>query len=129
MSILSFIGSIFSPAADLIDNIHTSDEERMKLRNELAKIQAGVQDKLIDLEGKMVEADAKIRQSEAQSPHKLTALWRPISALALVAIIILASFGICHPDDKLYMLANVIIGGYMGGRSLEKISSTLKLGK
>ena len=28
MGILEFIGGIFKPAADLIDNVHTSDEER-----------------------------------------------------------------------------------------------------
>ena len=32
MGIFDFIGSIFKPAADLVDNLHTSDEERLELQ-------------------------------------------------------------------------------------------------
>lgn len=129
MGFLSFISSIFDPVSKTIDNLHTSDEEKMELRNKLAEIQGNVQTKLIDLEGKLADADSKIRVAEAQSPHLITAIWRPISCLALVTILILASFGIGNPDDSLYTLAQIVIGGYVGGRSLEKLGTTLKLGK
>ena len=32
MNILSFIGEIFKPAAKLIDDLHTSDEEKLTLK-------------------------------------------------------------------------------------------------
>ncbi len=38
MEILSFITSISRPAADLTDDLHTSEEEKGNIRDRLAKI-------------------------------------------------------------------------------------------
>ena len=46
---LDFIQNIFKPAAELVDNLHTSDEEKLKLRNEFAKIQAGLSKEAVSL--------------------------------------------------------------------------------
>nr|VFJ43046.1 MAG: hypothetical protein BECKDK2373B_GA0170837_100426 [Candidatus Kentron sp. DK]VFJ55657.1 MAG: hypothetical protein BECKDK2373C_GA0170839_104934 [Candidatus Kentron sp. DK] len=32
IGVLDFIGGVFKPVADLIDNVHTSDEERLELK-------------------------------------------------------------------------------------------------
>ena len=40
MNLLSFVGSIFKPAADLIENMHTSEKEKLDARNELFGLQA-----------------------------------------------------------------------------------------
>ena len=40
MGLFDFIANIFKPAADIVDELHTSDEEKGRLRNELAKIQS-----------------------------------------------------------------------------------------
>lgn len=131
MGLLDFIGSIFKPVTDTIDEIHVSDEERGKLRNKLAKIQADVQTKLIDLEGKRLEALSKVQVAEASSKHLITSIWRPISSLMFVIVITLGAFHIIQkPDKEFYDLATLFLGVYGGGRSLEKLGEVVKgLGK
>ncbi len=84
MEILSFISSIFKPAVDLVDELHTSDEEKGNIRNQLAAIQAGVQDKIIDLEAKrleyekqLVDARSEVLTAEIQGKSWLQRNWRP----------------------------------------------------
>ena len=131
MSILDFIGGIFRPLANVVDEIHVSDEERGQLRNQLAGIQAGVQTKMIDLEAKRLDAMSKVQVAEAGSKHTITAIWRPVSSLMFVLVITLGAFHIIEkPDKEFYDLAKLFLGTYAGGRSLEKIGSAITgLGK
>lgn len=129
MSLFDFISNIFKPASDIVDELHTSEEEKLKLRNELATIQGKAQDRILDYESKLAEYRHKLLIAEANSPHVFTALWRPICSTALVTIIVLASFGLCHPGPELYKLAEIFLGAYVGGRTIEKIVAASKLGK
>jgi len=129
MGLFDFISSIFKPASDIVDELHTSEEEKLKLKNELASIQGQAQERILDYESKLAEYRHKLLVAEATSPHPFVALWRPICSTALVTIIVLASFGICHPGPELYKLAEIFLGAYVGGRTIEKIVSASKLGK
>lgn len=121
-----FISGLFSPAAKLIDNLHTSDEERLQLRNEFAKIQGEALNKLAEVEKARMEAMSKVQVAESNSKHTITATWRPIASLLIILIIVLSSVGIIPvPDQSFYDLAQILIGGYVGGRSLEKIASNI----
>lgn len=101
MGLLSFIGDIFKPAADLIDNVHTSSEEKMQLRNALAKIEADVTMKTLDLEGKMLELNGKLAESmskvaaaEAESESWFVRHYRPMIITSMFLMIVLESAGI-----------------------------------
>jgi len=145
MEILSFISAIFRPAVDLIDALHTSDEEKGNIRNQLAAIQAGVQDKIIALETKrieyekqLVDARSDVVKAEIQGRSWLQRNWRPI--LMMVVIIIIANNYIIFPyvgiwTDKvrmlelpgaLFALLTAGVGGYIVGRSGEKIAAAFK---
>lgn len=127
MGIFSWISSIFSPVADLVDNVHTSTEEKLKLRNELAKLQAEVNTKLISLEEEKVKALASVQRAEAESKWALVALWRPICSLLIVGIIIGDSFGWLVAGDQIYDLAQIFLGTYTASRGLEKVAKTMRL--
>ena len=129
MSIFSFISNLFKPAADLVDELVVSEEERGKLKNELAKIQSQAQKQMLEYEGKVVEARSKLMVSEAQSQHVITSTWRPIACLCLIAIVVLSSFGIGNPDEKVYELTKILLSCYISGRSLEKVVKVSKFGK
>jgi len=116
MPILQWISSLFSPAVEIVKNLHTSDADRMALENALAKIKADVESKMIDLEKEKV----KLQEVEANSPHIITAIWRPVCSVVIVGIILAASFDIAHPNEKFYELAQWFLVGFVGGRSLEK---------
>lgn len=128
MGLFSWISSIFSPAADLVDNLHTSDEERLTLRNELAKLQTEVNTKLIGLEEEKVKALSRVQEAEANSKWQLVAVWRPICSLLIVGIIIADSFGWIVAGEQIYDLAKVFLGAYTTSRGLEKVAKTMKLG-
>lgn len=115
MGLFDFIGSIFKPAVDLIDEIHVSDEERLKLRNELVSIQANMQAKSIEL-----------MKAEASSEHFIVAAWRPLCAISLFILILLDGFGFVVAPPQVYSLAEMFLGIYGGGRSLEKIAKAVK---
>lgn len=121
-----FISGIFKPAANLIDNLHTSDQEKLTLRNELAKIQGEALNKMTELEGKRIDAMSKVQTAEAGSKFWLTATWRPMCSMALVFIVVLASFGwIEKPDSDFYMLVQVFLGAYSSSRGLEKMAASI----
>jgi|TARA_B100000131_G_scaffold142119_1_gene138253 hypothetical protein len=129
MSIFSFISNLFKPAADLVDELHVSDEERAKLRNQLAEIQSKAQKQMLDYESKVVEARSKLMVAEAQSPHLITAIWRPVACLSLIAMVVLAAYGIGNPDKEVYELTKILLGAYASGRTLEKVVKVSKFGK
>ncbi|MCK4500651.1 hypothetical protein KAU11_09135 [Candidatus Babeliales bacterium] len=109
-----FISNIFKPATELIDELHVSDEERGKLQSELSKVQA-----------KMQEESAKLMIAEASSDHWIVAAWRPVCAIVLFTLILLDGFKIVEAPTQVYDLAELFLGVYGGGRSLEKISKQI----
>ena len=132
MNILGFISGIFKPAADLIDNVHTSDEERLTLRNAFAAIQNGLLEKLLDYEKKLMELKGKLIEAEITSGSWLAKSWRPITMLTFLLLIVLDSFTLLPKplNADAWMLLKIGLGGYVGGRSVEKaVSSVAKIFK
>jgi hypothetical protein len=105
MGLLSIIGDLFKPAADLVDNVHTSSEEKLQLRNALAKIEADVTVKTMELEGKLFELQGKLAESvasqavaEANSESWLVRNYRAMIITSMFALIICQSFGLLKMD-------------------------------
>lgn len=125
--IFKAVGSIFKPIADTIDNLHTSEEERLKAKSELTGVQANVALKWMEMEKAAMDLQAKIVQAEMQHGNWLTRTWRPIVMLTFTAIIVLAWFGYTPtnmPYEMMGTLFSVIkwgLGGYVVGRSAEKV--------
>lgn len=124
-----WISKLFKPAADLVDELVTSDEERGKLQNELAKIQMEANKQFLELAKLELDARTEAIKAEAASSHWLQGNWRPLCSIALVSIVVLDSFGIVLASDALYTLATAFLGLYGAGRSVEKAAATVKLGK
>ena len=145
IGVLEFIGGIFKPAADLIDNVHTSDEERLELKKQLDEISAGVQMKMIELEHKVLEYETKVLEAqksvvvaEAQGKSWIQRNWRPV--LMMVIVVIVANNYVLFPylslftdkvtmlvlPEELFTLLSVGVGGYVVGRSGEKIAQSLR---
>lgn len=126
MSIIAFITNIFKPAADLIDDLHLSQEEKMKLNNEMAKIQSGVKEKMLEIEKARVDGQAGIIKAEATSESFLTRTWRPIVVLGLFSLVLMDYFGINGTKDlppEAWQTINIALGGYIGSRGAEKIAN------
>ena len=128
IKIVDLVAGIFKPAAQLIDELHTSEEERLDAKIRLLDVQAAAMQQAFDYEGSILESKAKIVQSEASSKHWLTASWRPITMLTFLVLAVGDSMGwLAAPlRDEAWMLLQIGLGGYVVGRSGEKIVQTLK---
>jgi hypothetical protein len=110
--------------AKLIDKIIPDKEAADKAKLELLKL---------DQEGKLTElkAQAQIINTEAASQHWLAANWRPITMLIFVGLIVARWFGWAAPNlaeeeyIKLWSIVELGLGGYVIGRSIEKIVPTI----
>lgn len=120
MSLFAFVGSIFKPAAELIDNLHVSAEELGILRNELAQIEARVSIKLMELQSTVIDANSKVAIAEQQHGNILSKSWRPLTSLGLLAILIGMAYGLVPFNELLAQIAGGFLGVYGIGRSFEK---------
>jgi len=123
VNILSFIGEIFKPAAKLIDDLHTSDEEKLALKNKLTVIQNEMHSKVIDYETKLLASQSSIITAEANGQSWMQRNWRPITMLTFLALVVCDSFGwLANPlASEAWTLLQIGLGGYVAGRSVEKV--------
>lgn len=132
MGVVELIAGIFKPAAELVDELHTSEEEKLKAKGHLLDVQAAAMQRVFDYEKELIDAKGKIIHAEASSKHWLTANWRPITMLTFLALVVarwlgFSAEGLSQEDyDALYNLISIGIGGYILGRSGEKIAETMK---
>ncbi len=123
MDVFGFIGSIFKPAADLVDNLHTSEEERLNIKSQMFAIQSQLTGKMMDYEAKLVESKTKIITAEANGASWLQRNWRPITMLTFLVLVVADTFGLTtfRLADQAWSLLQLGLGGYVVGRSAEKI--------
>jgi hypothetical protein len=105
----------------VIDNLFTSDEERMHAKNEMLKILKEQQLELQRLQTEIIVAEA--------NGNWLQRSWRPILMLAFGFIVIyvkflapLFDFKIPELENEFWNLLQIGIGGYVIGRTGEKIA-------
>lgn len=95
---------------------------------EKAKAEAEMLRQLLAHQGELESAAAKIIQTEAASSHWLAANWRPLTMLTFVVLIVARWFGWAAPNLsepeylKLWSIVEFGLGGYVIGRSVEKIA-------
>ena len=134
LPITDLVARIFKPAAELIDAMHTSKEEKLDAKARLLEAEAAAVTVALDYERGVLEAQAKIVQTEAASEHWITATWRPITMLALVGMVGAYWFGWITPNERLdertieqmFLLVQIGLGGYVASRGVEKVMREVK---
>lgn len=127
MNLFKLIGQIFKPAAELIDSVHTSTEEKLIQKAAMLDTQVKLLEYALTYEQEQLEAKAEIIVAEAKSESWITRNWRPMTMLAFVCAILGYWFGLT-PDtippeavDSMFTLVQIGLGGYVVGRSAEKV--------
>lgn len=98
---------------------------------EKAKAEAEMLRQLLAAQVELEQAASKIIQTEAASQHWLAANWRPLTMLTFVALIVARWFGWAAPNlseaeyIKLWSIVEFGLGGYVVGRSVEKIAPSI----
>ena len=114
LPLLSTIGPIAKMVGGIVDKAIPDKDLKEKLKHELNT-------QLINGEHEELIAKSRIIQAEAESKHWLTATWRP--ALMWICIIVIANNYILAP---VWNLLTIGVGGYIAGRSGEKIAQKWK---
>jgi hypothetical protein len=128
MNIFSLIGEIFAPAAKLVDDLHTSTEEKLALKNKFASIENQLMSKVIDYETRLLASKTEIITAEAQGQSWMQRNWRPITMLTFLVLVVCDSFGLIafRLADEAWTLLQIGLGGYVVGRSAEKMVDKFK---
>jgi|TARA_R100001369_G_C3321249_1_gene168975 hypothetical protein len=123
-----FSSGVIGEISKVIDNLFTTDEERLHAKNEMLKVLKEQQLQLQKLQTEVILAEA--------NGNWLQRSWRPILMLAFGFIVIYVKFiaplfGLPIPplEDEFWNLLQLGIGGYVIGRSAEKIASKVIIKK
>tara|TARA_R110002153_G_C13290455_1_gene494827 strand:- start:581 stop:973 length:393 start_codon:yes stop_codon:yes gene_type:complete len=115
-----FSGGVVKEIGKVLDNLFTTDEERLKAKNEVFRV---LREKELELQKMQTE----IIIAEAQG-NWLQRSWRPILMLAFGFIVIYVKFiaplfdlKIPELEDEFWNLLQLGIGGYVIGRTGEKM--------
>lgn len=99
--------------------------------SEAAKAEAEVASQLWQNAHQLNAAAADIIKTEAASSHWLASNWRPLTMIVFVLLIVARWFGWAAPGLseaeylKLWSIVEFGLGGYVIGRSVEKIAPTV----
>lgn len=123
-SLLGSLAEIVSPVARIIDDLTTSEEERLLVKQKLFELQAGLTSKLMDYETRLAEARSRVITAEAQGQSWLQRNWRPITMLTFLVLVVCDAFGLLvfRLSENAWTLLQIGLGGYVVGRSMEKIA-------
>ncbi len=131
--ITSILGPILNGPINKVIASYVSD---LELRR---KLQAELETNLITHLGKSLELEQAIVLAEVKSEHWLTRSWRPILMMVLIGFLIFVGLVLPLMDlfvgyeiafnprwkalpEGFWQFLSVGVGGYIGGRSLEKIA-------
>ena len=115
---------LFTPINRLVDELHDSEEERGARRAEVAALQNEALALALALERERLAAQAAIVSAEAGGASWLQRNWRPITMLSFLGLVVADAFGMLafRLADQAWLLLQIGLGGYVVGRSVEKIS-------
>ncbi len=114
-----------------IDKIDTSDE-KLALQLKYKEFLMNIEGACIDYEVRLLESKTKIIESEAKGESWLQRNWRPM--LMCICMFVVFNNYVLVPyfnlpvttlDEHIWTLMDLGVGGYVAGRSLEKISENL----
>ena len=94
------------------------------------RVKAEARRQILDNDSKELEAAAAIITAEAKSEHWLTSTWRPLCMLTFTALIVARWFGLTvdiptEIEAELWTVVQLGIGGYVAGRSAEKVAEAI----
>ena len=119
--IWNLIGTIGGKVLDIVDDVVEDKDEANRLKFQ-------IQRQLIETKSSELEAQAKIVLAEAQGSW-LQRSWRPLLMVIFAGLVVAHWFGFTAsniPESVQNSLLNIVmvgVGGYVMGRSAEKVVS------
>lgn len=117
---LSIIGTLINSVGSLIDGITTTSKEKEKLKAEVSRT-------IMEYLDNMAQAQKDIIITEAKG-NWLQRSWRPLVMLAFAAVVLIGAFipiPLLNNNSPFWALLDIGLGGYVIGRSAEKITTNI----
>ena len=132
--IVGVVGKVFGELIGSLDGLFTSDEERLQAKTQIMVVQTQIMSKVLDYEQSMLEAQSAVIQAEATGNSWIQRSWRPITMLTFVALVVARWLGFTvdvtpEIEVQLMHIIQIGLGGYIVGRSGEKIVKSIDFGK
>ncbi len=123
MSFWQLISRLVTPVTDLVDEMHTSKEEKLEIKARLFVMQNEMAEKVMDYERRLLEAKTQVINAEATGASWMQRNWRPLTMLIFLGLVVLDCFGwlAFRLADDAWTLLQIGLGGYVVGRSAEKV--------
>ena len=125
------VSAVFDVGGKLIDRLWPDPAQRDAAKLKLMELQQSGALAQLAAETDLKKGAAEIVKAEASSDNFLAASWRPITMLVFVGLIVARWFGWAAPNlqneeyIKLWSIVELGLGGYVIGRSVEKIVPSL----
>ena len=124
------VGSIIKGAGDIIGKFKLDPSEKLEAQQALNELQVRANETALEYEASVLKERSAIIQAEAKGSW-MAANWRPITMLAMLALLFLEAFGVTKAefggvnDVEIFDLLQLGMGGYIVGRSAEKITQSV----
>lgn len=131
MGLWNWLGGIVKPVADLIGEVVEDKDKAAELRAHLHALQIQFAEKGLNYEQEMAKLKANIITAEASGESWLQRNWRPGTMVTFVALVVAKWLGFTAPgiapemELQLMSLIQLGLGGYVVGRSVEKIAPVI----
>jgi len=116
----SAIKDVVSSVGDALDKNITSKEEKLKAKTEITGI-------VTEFATTTIDAQKEVVLAEVQG-NWLQRSWRPTLMLIFAGVVVVSTFYDVHLNEvptEFWGLLKIGIGGYIGGRSLEKVVNNM----
>lgn len=116
----SFITGIVKSLASVVNTYNLTDKEKEKIKLDMKLVLLQHIDKIAEMQRDIIISEAK--------GNWLQRSWRPIIMLTFSAIVVLGIFiniPLLTNDSPFWDILQLGIGGYVIGRSAEKITTTI----
>lgn len=130
------VGEIFTGIKGIIGSFVTDPNQKLAATEKLSELELGFREKQLQAESDFAAQQASVIIAEAKSDSWLARNWRPVTMLTFVFIIVwnyivVGTIGAFYtqihvieiPGD-MWGLLKLGIGGYIGARTVEKVSDT-----
>lgn len=121
MGVLDFLKSnTVEAVGKIVDNVFTNDEEKSTAKQQLTEVVLKSLSDVATIQGEVIKTEMK--------GNWLQKSWRPLTMLTMVVILVCKWFGLTNSEIPLELevelmgLLKIGIGGYIAGRSLEKVA-------
>lgn len=122
------LGDLVGGVGSIIDDLHTSDEERLTARRRLVALHTTAVENALEYEAHRLRQGAETVRAEVASQSVLARNWRPAVVLFFAGVVGAHWFGWTSEglgEAEVLKLMDIVefsLGGYVVGRTVEKMA-------